>query len=57
MNLTKISGIHAVQAALDYSADKINQVWVDAQRNDKRLSALIDQLKALGIKPEKTEKR
>lgn len=57
MNLTKISGIHAVQAALDYSADKINQVWVDAQRNDKRLSALIDQLKALGIKPEKTDRK
>ncbi|MCK5477303.1 MAG: 23S rRNA (guanosine(2251)-2'-O)-methyltransferase RlmB [Methylococcales bacterium] len=57
MNLTKISGIHAVQAALDYSANKINQVWVDTQRNDKRLLSLIDQLKALGIKPEKTDRK
>ena len=57
MNLTKISVIHAVQAAMDFSADKINQVWIDTQRNDKRLLSLIDQLKSLGIKPEKTDRK
>ncbi|MDQ7091528.1 MAG: 23S rRNA (guanosine(2251)-2'-O)-methyltransferase RlmB [Methylococcales bacterium] len=44
MKLNKLFGIHAVQAALDYSPDKIIQVWVDRERQDKRLGALLEQL-------------
>ncbi|MGJ0431467.1 23S rRNA (guanosine(2251)-2'-O)-methyltransferase RlmB [Methylobacter sp.] len=57
MKLTKLFGIHAVQAALDYSPKKINKAWVDAQRQDKRLMQAIDDLLSLGIDPEKTDRK
>ena len=57
MNNTKIFGIHAVQAALDYSASNIKKVWLDEQRHDKRQSALIDQLKRLGLLLEKCNRK
>ena len=45
MNLTKIFGIHAAQASLDYSADKIKKIRVDGQRKEKLLVELIEKLK------------
>lgn len=57
MKLTKLFGIHAVQAALDYSPKKINKAWVDAQRQDKRLMQAIDDLLSLGIEPEKADRK
>jgi len=57
MNLTKIFGIHAAQAALDYSSDKINKIWVDGQRKDKRLVELIEQLRRLGLPLEKSDRK
>ena len=57
MNLTKIFGIHAVQAAMDFSADKINKAWIDTQRKDKKYLVLINQLQALGIKSEPCDKK
>ncbi|NOR71406.1 MAG: 23S rRNA (guanosine(2251)-2'-O)-methyltransferase RlmB [Methylomarinum sp.] len=57
MNLTKIFGIHAAQAALDYSADKINKIWVDEQRQDKRLAELTSQMRRLGIALEKSDRK
>ncbi|MCL7422684.1 MAG: 23S rRNA (guanosine(2251)-2'-O)-methyltransferase RlmB [Methylobacter sp.] len=57
MKLTKLFGIHAVQAALDYSPKKINKAWVDTQRQDKRLMQVIDDLLSLGIEPEKTDRK
>jgi 23S rRNA (guanosine2251-2'-O)-methyltransferase len=57
MKLTKLFGIHAVQAALDYSPKKINKAWVDTQRQDKRLMQAIDDLLSLGIEPEKTDRK
>lgn len=57
MKLTKLFGIHAVQAALDYSPKKINKAWVDTQRQDKRLMQAIDDLLSLGIDPEKTDRK
>ncbi|WP_036253876.1 23S rRNA (guanosine(2251)-2'-O)-methyltransferase RlmB [Methylobacter sp. BBA5.1] len=57
MKLTKLFGIHAVQAALDYSPKKINKAWVDTQRQDKRLMQVIDNLLSLGIEPEKTDRK
>lgn len=57
MKLSKIFGIHSVQAALDYSAKNIFHAWVDAQRHDKRLNQIIEDLKVLGIQPEKADRK
>jgi len=57
MSLTQLFGIHAVQAALDYSPQKIRRAWVDSQRQDARLKQVIDDLVKLGINPEKTERK
>jgi len=57
MNVTKIFGIHAVQAALDFSADKIQHVWVDNQRQDKRLQPLLNQLKSLHLSIDKADRK
>lgn len=57
MNLSKLFGIHAVQAALDYSPEKITQVWLDSQRQDVRLKELQIQLNALNIKTEIADKK
>jgi 23S rRNA (guanosine2251-2'-O)-methyltransferase len=57
MNLTQLFGIHAVQAALEYSPQKIRRAWVDGQRQDAKLKPLLDALSALGIQIEKTERK
>ncbi|ANE56364.1 23S rRNA (guanosine(2251)-2'-O)-methyltransferase RlmB [Methylomonas sp. DH-1] len=57
MNLTHLFGIHAAQAALEYSPQKIRRAWVDSQRQDARLKPLLDELGALGVSPEKTERK
>ncbi len=57
MKPTKLFGLHAVQAALDYSPKKINLAWVDAQRQDKRLLQAIEDLRDLGIEPEKADRK
>ncbi|WKJ92047.1 23S rRNA (guanosine(2251)-2'-O)-methyltransferase RlmB [Methylomonas montana] len=57
MSLTQLFGIHAVQAALDYSPQKIRRAWIDNQRQDVRLKQVIDDLVKLGINPEKTERK
>lgn len=57
MNLSKLFGLHAVQAALDYSPEKITQIWVDSQRQDVRLKELQNQLNHSGIKFEIADKK
>jgi 23S rRNA (guanosine2251-2'-O)-methyltransferase len=57
MKSSKLFGLHSVQAAIDYSPSKIIKVWVDAQRVDKRLGSIIEDLAALGIEPEKTDRK
>lgn len=54
---TQLFGIHAVQAALDYSPQKIQRAWVDGQRQDARLKQVIDDLAGLGIFPEKSDRK
>lgn len=44
-----IYGIHAAQAALDYTPAKIKGVWLDEKRRDGRLQTLRNRLLALGI--------
>lgn len=57
MSIRKIFGLHAVQAALEYSPKKIKKAWIDSHRHDRRLQKMIDQLRALGIEAQKTEKK
>ncbi|MDD2759193.1 MAG: 23S rRNA (guanosine(2251)-2'-O)-methyltransferase RlmB [Methylomonas sp.] len=57
MSVTQLFGIHAVQAALDYSPQKIRRAWVDGQRQDARLKQVLDDLDALGVRAEKTERK
>lgn len=57
MSTSHLFGIHAVRAALDYSPQKIRKVWVDNQRQDERLHAVLEELSVLGIQPEKTERK
>jgi len=42
---------------LDYSPKKIHKAWVDSGRQDKRLTQAVDDLLALGIEPEKVDKK
>ena len=57
MKLSKLFGLHSVQAALDYSPKKIQQAWVDSGRHDKRLSKAVEDLLDLGIEPEKVDRK
>ena len=57
MKLSKLFGLHSVQAALDYSPNKIHKAWVDSGRQDKRLAKAVDNLLALGIEPEKVDRK
>lgn len=57
MNVAKIYGIHAVQAALDYSADKIQKVWVDSQRKDKKYLSMLGQLKKIRCSIEQSDRK
>ena len=50
MAVSKLFGIHSVQAALDYSPKNIQNAWVDKQRHDKRLQKVSGELADLGIK-------
>jgi len=57
MSQAKVFGIHAAQAALDYSADKIQRAWVDHQRQDKRLMALLEALNSAQIPVVKADRK
>lgn len=57
MSSTQLFGIHAVQAALEYSPQKIRRAWIDNQRQDARLKQLVDELLSVGIQAEKTERK
>lgn len=57
MKSSKLFGLHSVQAALDYSPNKIHKAWVDTGRQDKRLTQAIDNLLDLGIEPEKVDRK
>lgn len=57
MKSSKLFGLHSVQAALDYSPNKIHKAWVDTGRQDKRLNQAIDNLLDLGIEPEKVDRK
>jgi 23S rRNA (guanosine2251-2'-O)-methyltransferase len=53
----QLYGIHAVQAALEYSPQKIQRVWIDENRLDARLKPILDELTLLGLAIEKADKK
>jgi 23S rRNA (guanosine2251-2'-O)-methyltransferase len=57
MKTSKLFGLHAAQAALAYSQDKITKVWIDGQRADKRIDVIYDVLASLNINSEKTDRK
>lgn len=57
MTTTNLFGIHAVQAALEHSPQKIRKAMIDGQRLDARLKPVLDELAALGVHPEKVERK
>ncbi|MDD2865154.1 MAG: 23S rRNA (guanosine(2251)-2'-O)-methyltransferase RlmB [Methylococcales bacterium] len=57
MKLTKIVGIHAAQSALMYSPQKITRVWLNTERSDKRLEALLETLSELNVPLEKVDRK
>lgn len=57
MHTHKIFGIHAVQSALDYSADKISKAWVTTQKKNQKRLLLIEQLQKLSIAFEQVDSK
>jgi 23S rRNA (guanosine2251-2'-O)-methyltransferase len=51
-----IIGIHAVRAALKHGRQRIDGLWFDAARSDRRLRQLLDQARAAGLQPEAADK-
>jgi len=57
MKFIKLFGLHSVQAALDYTPQKISRAWIDGQRQDRRLEQMVEVLQASGIEPEKADRK
>lgn len=44
-----IHGLHAVTAALDYESERVRGLWMERQRRDGRIQALLDQAARQGV--------
>jgi len=44
-----VAGVHAVRSALKFGRERINEIFYDATRKDRRLNAVLDDAKKLGI--------
>ncbi|HEB77194.1 MAG TPA: 23S rRNA (guanosine(2251)-2'-O)-methyltransferase RlmB [Methylothermaceae bacterium] len=53
----RIYGLHAANAALRYSPERIRRAWVDVQRRDRRLAQVRQQLQELGIPVEAVDRK
>lgn len=51
-----IVGIHAVRSALKHGAQRVDQLWYDADRRDRRLRQLIDEARSAGVTPQAASK-
>jgi len=45
----RIVGLHAAQAALEHTSDRLIAAWLDVQRTDGRIAKLKQQLDSLGV--------
>jgi len=53
----RVAGLHSVRAALHHGADRIQLVWFDAGRRDRRLGTLIGELKGSGVRLQAVDKQ
>jgi 23S rRNA (guanosine2251-2'-O)-methyltransferase len=44
-----VYGLHAVAAALNYAPEQVRELWVERQRRDARMQALLDQATGRGL--------
>jgi 23S rRNA (guanosine2251-2'-O)-methyltransferase len=51
-----IIGIHAVHTALKHGADRIDSLWFDSGRKDRRLRQLLEQARSAGVRPQISDK-
>ena len=51
-----IVGIHAVRTALKHGAERIDQLWFDAARRDRRLRQLLDDARRVGVQAQPSDK-
>jgi 23S rRNA (guanosine2251-2'-O)-methyltransferase len=51
----RIGGLHSIKAAIKH-ADKVRQLWVDADRRDRRLKEILTLAKASGIEPQRVSR-
>lgn len=56
MSGQKIVGIHAVRTALKHGAQRIDTLWFDAARKDRRLGQLLKEARNAGLKPQASDK-
>jgi len=52
-----VVGIHAVRAALKHGARRIDDLWFDRDRKDRRLRQLLDEARAAGLRPQASDKQ
>lgn len=51
-----IVGIHAVRTALKHGAERIDRLEYDASRRDRRMRQVIEEARAVGLRPEAVDK-
>ncbi len=51
-----IVGIHAVRTALKHGAQRIDGLWYDAARKDRRLRQLLEEARSTGLRPQPSDK-
>ncbi|MCB1769795.1 MAG: 23S rRNA (guanosine(2251)-2'-O)-methyltransferase RlmB, partial [Candidatus Competibacteraceae bacterium] len=44
-----IYGLHAIAAALDYEPEQVHELWIERQRRDRRIEAVLATATRLGL--------
>ena len=44
-----VAGLHSVRIALKHGADSVQEVWVEARRQDQRIRELVDLARQQGV--------
>ena len=52
-----VAGLHSVRTALAHGPEQVLEAWLDRQRRDRRLAALVDELKALGVSCQEVDRK
>ncbi|WP_457666230.1 23S rRNA (guanosine(2251)-2'-O)-methyltransferase RlmB [Thiolapillus sp.] len=55
-NARYIAGLHPVRAALKHGADRLQAIWYDARRNDRRLGQLLSEARQSGVSLQAADK-